>query len=117
MDPGLSLTERPYFQLTSKSNEPCSCKKILKFRTWCGHTTGDLVSADGGEHDSVSLRAHVGRNSATGFGRMTAVRDRSSCKAIAVERKCEALLLANIDMAASATSLLFHLGEEGAFIP
>src|ERR1700684_140924 len=59
MEPGLSFFQRPDFQLMSESAELRSCKKILKFGHRGGHTAHDLVAADAGKHDAISLRGHT----------------------------------------------------------
>src|SRR6267378_6377479 len=115
MEPGRSLLERPDFQLACEHPEVTSCQKIFKFRCGCWDTTHDLVAANAGEHDAISLRSHA--DCATIVGRTTASRTRNCRKVTTIELEFERLLLANVDVVASAATLMFHLGEVGAFVP
>src|ERR1700683_260036 len=59
MEQGLSLFQRPDFQLMSEGAELCSCEKILKFGCWCGHTAHDFVAPDARKYDAISLRGNT----------------------------------------------------------
>src|SRR5208282_1701892 len=120
MEPGLSLFQRPDFQLMSEVTELCSCEKILKFGHRCWHAAHDFVATDAGKHDAISLRGHTHPD----LRRSAAIVAGSWHKA-AVRRfgrwfrrgDCFRILRADVDVPAGATALFFNFGEIGALVP
>src|ERR1700723_491236 len=120
MEPGLSLFQRPDFQLMSESAELYSCKKILKFRRGGGHTAHDFVASDAGKHDAISLRGHTDPEVRRSAAIVAGSWHKAAMSRFGRRFRCWdffRILPTDVDVPAGAATFFFNLREIGALVP